>query len=234
LIEPFVRRFPGGERIPPLRKLASYIRQANIPLPERLQTYNPLHMNPLREVLTDDFLENVDTAAPLRMLDETYRRAPTGASLNRMLYLDWKIALADNDLRKVNRMCEASGIEVRYPMLDPALVEFSTRIPVNLKLSGLRLRYYYKRALRDFLPREIINKPKHGFGLPFGVWLKEHAPLQTLARDHIEAFRRRGYVRPEYIDGLLHRHRTDHAAFYGTSIWNLLMLEMWLRAHDVS
>jgi asparagine synthase (glutamine-hydrolysing) len=148
-----------------------------------------------------------------------------------MLYLDWKITLADNDLRKVNRMCEVSGIEVRYPMLDPDLVEFSTRIPVDLKLKGFRLRHYFKHALRDFLPREIIEKSKHGFGLPFGVWLKEHAPLQELARDHLASFRHRGYVRPEYIDQLLHRHRTDHAAFYGTAIWTYLMLEMWLQAH---
>lgn len=231
LLEPVVEHFPAGRHIPPVRKLGSYIRQANIPLPERLQTYNPMNMTPLPEMLVDDFLASVDPGVPLRMLETTYRRAESGASLNRMLYLDWKITLADNDLRKVNRMCEVSGVEVRYPMLDPDLIEFSTRIPVDLKLKGFRLRHYFKHALRDFLPREIINKPKHGFGLPFGVWLKDHPPLQELANDHLASFRRRGYVRPEYIDRLLHRHRTEHAAFYGTTIWTFMMLEMWLAAH---
>ncbi|MGH8655884.1 MAG: asparagine synthase-related protein [Gammaproteobacteria bacterium] len=53
-----------------------------------------------------------------------------------MLYLDWKFTLADNDLRKVNRMCEACGVEVRYPMLDADLVTLSTRIPARIMLKG--------------------------------------------------------------------------------------------------
>ena len=80
-----------------------------------------------------------------------------------MLYLDWHHTLADNDLRKVNRMCQLAGIDVEYPMLDDRLVEFSTRVSSARKMYRNRLRDFYKRAVADLLPAEIINKPKHGF-----------------------------------------------------------------------
>jgi asparagine synthase (glutamine-hydrolysing) len=150
-----------------------------------------------------------------------------------MLYLDWKFTLADNDLRKVNRMCEVSGIDVRYPMLDNELIEFSTKIPPDMKIKGFKLRYFFKQALKDFLPPEIIAKRKHGFGLPFGEWLRVSPPLQELAYDSLRALKTRGYLRPEYIDRLIGEHQTDHAGFYGSMIWTLVMLEIWLKAHTV-
>lgn len=231
ILEPVICRFPGGRHIPPIRKAASYIRQANVPLPDRLQTYNRLHLHAIDAIFDPDFVAQIDADAPIRMLRATYARPTTHSSLHRMLYLDWKITLADNDLRKVNRMCQLAGIDVRYPMLDTDLVQFSTKIPAAIKLRRFNLRDYYKRELRDFLPTEIIHKPKHGFGLPFGVWLRDHAALQEMLNDNLSTFRRRGYVRSDYLDQLLHRHRTEHASFYGTHLWIFMMLEMWLQGH---
>ena len=105
LIEPLAFAMPGGERLMPLRKLGSYIRQASVPLPDRLETYNFLHRSPLAEVFEPDFLAAVDVDEPLAMLRDVYQRTTSTSPVNRMMHLDLKITLADNDLRKVSRMC---------------------------------------------------------------------------------------------------------------------------------
>ncbi|MEJ2687512.1 MAG: asparagine synthase C-terminal domain-containing protein, partial [Gammaproteobacteria bacterium] len=181
LLEPIAFGVPGLERIPPVRKLRSYIEQARIPLPDRLETYNFFHRTSPADILESDFLQTVDTSLPLAGLREVYTRTSDPHPLYGMLHLDLKITLADNDLRKVNRMCELADVEVRYPLLDEAVVGFSAQLPPALLLRQLKLRYFFKQALADFLPPEVLNKSNHGFGLPFGIWLREYAPLRTLA-----------------------------------------------------
>src|SRR5947207_1134756 len=106
LIEPLAFALPGHDRIAPLRKLGSYIRQASVPLPDRLETYNFLNRSPLAEVFEPEFLAAIDVDEPLAMLREVYGRTASSAPLNRMMHLDLKVTLADNDLRKVSRMCD--------------------------------------------------------------------------------------------------------------------------------
>jgi asparagine synthase (glutamine-hydrolysing) len=165
------------------------------------------------------------------MMREVYWRTASGSCVNRMMHLDLKLTLADNDLRKVNRMCELAGVAVRYPLLDEEMVAFSGQIPPSSKVKGLKLRYFFKEALRDFLPPETLSKSKHGFGLPFGIWMLNHAGLRELAYDSLDAFQRRGYVKREYLDQLLEQHRTGHATYYGVMIWVVMMLEQWFREH---
>ena len=66
-------------------------------------------------------------------------------------------------------------------MLDDDLLAFSLRLPINYKLKGLKLRWFFKETLRGFLPDEILVKKKQGFGFPFGVWLTRHEALRKLA-----------------------------------------------------
>jgi asparagine synthase (glutamine-hydrolysing) len=151
-----------------------------------------------------------------------------------MLALDLKFTLADNDLPKVLRSCELARIDVRFPLLSDALVTFSARLAPSLKLKRTRLRYFFKEALRGFLPDEIITKSKHGFGLPFGPWLRTHKPLQQIATDSLADLKKRGIVRPEFIDELTSAHIQSHVGYYGTMIWVLMMLEQWLRQRSSS
>ena len=76
---------------------------------------------------------------------------------------------------------------------------FPARFHPSLKVKGLKLRYFFKQALKDFLPAKTIAKTKHGFGLPFGLWLRDHKPLADLAHDSLTAFERRRIVKPSYI-----------------------------------
>ncbi|MGA7799196.1 MAG: asparagine synthase-related protein [Gammaproteobacteria bacterium] len=231
LLEPLAFGVPGLQRVAPVRKLRSYIEQALVPLPDRLESYNFFHRTLPAEILAPDFLQSVDTSLPLAGLREVYERTSSPNPLYSMLHLDLKITLADNDLRKVTRMCELAGVEVRYPLLDEAVVEFSGQLPPGLLLRRLKLRHFFKKALADFLPPEILNKSKHGFGLPFGVWLLEYTPLRELAYDSLETLKGRGYLQARYIDKLRHAHQTDDAAYYGVMIWVLMILEHWFQAH---
>ncbi len=221
------RSLPG----PLGRKARSYVDQAAIPLPDRLERYNLLLRQGFAEVLHPELLGRVETEAPLALLREVYRRPEAASALHRMLYLDLKQTLADNDLRKVTTMAAAAGVAVRYPLLDDELVAFAASLPEDLLLRRGRLRWFFKEALRDFLPREILTKPKHGFGLPFGVWLREHPGLRELAGDSLASLRERRIVRADYVDRLLDRRLAEHAAYYGTMVWVLMMLEQWLQRH---
>jgi len=233
LLEPALFAVPRGERLPLLRKARSYVQQASVPMPGRLQTYNLLNRIPLERIFTDEFLGHVDPATPGRLLDGVYHGAEAGTMLNRMLALDLRFTLADNDLYKVNRMCELAGVAVAYPMLDDDLVAFSAALPSGLKLRRTTLRYFFKRALRGFLPPEIIAKRKHGFGLPTGVWLHSHAPLRELAYDALDGFKARGVMRAAFVDELVAEHQGGHAGYWGEQIWVLGVLELWLRAHGL-
>ncbi|MEX1198525.1 MAG: asparagine synthase-related protein [Pseudohongiellaceae bacterium] len=235
IIEPLLKSLPA--RLSLVSKGRSYIRQANTPLPERLQYYGFLEQNSPHDVFCREFLEWVDTDRPLKLLDDIYHCPGEASALNRMLFLDWQITLADNDLLKVNQACALAGVAVRYPMLDDDLVEFSNRVPSAWKLpgngaGGRKLRHFYRQGLTGWLPDKTINKSKHGFGLPFGVWMKTHKPLQELAYDNILRLKARGLFLPDFLDQAIDSHRNAHAAYFGELIWVLTCLELWLTANE--
>lgn len=227
VIEPTLRAVPI-QRWPLVRKARSYVEQANVPLPDRLQSYNYFSRTSAAEILHPELLAVVDLERPLAQLRSVYASAGSADPINQMLFLDWKFTLADNDLRKVGRMCELAGVEVRYPWLHPQVVDLSMRLPGDWKVRGQQLRYFVKRALRGFLPAEVIHKPKHGFGLPFGLWMRTDPGLRELAHESLRSLRRRRLVRADYVDELERQHREEHAPYFGEFIWVLMMLEQWL------
>jgi len=231
LLEPAVFNFPGGERVRLLRKARSYIEQASVGMPARLETYNLLGRYGAQQVFTDDFLAAADIGNPIATLERNYGRSEARSLINRMLALDLQVTLADNDLPKVMKACELAGVEVAFPFLNDQVVAFSAGLTPQQKLNGTQLRWFFKEALRGFLPDAIITKQKHGFGLPFGVWLQEHAQLQQLAADSLSDLKARKVVRGEFIEQLVGTHLKEHAGYHGTMVWVLMMLEQWFRAH---
>lgn len=230
LIEPLITT-GAFDRIPLLRKGASYVRQARVPLPDRMQTYNLLHRLGTEDMLTKAFVAQINVAGPQDQERQVWAQAAGSSLVNQMLAYDWRYTLAENDLPKVRSSTALAGVSVAYPFLDHAVLDFSLRMPTHFKLRGLKLRWFFKEALRGFLPDEIITKKKHGFGLPFGVWATRHAGLQALARDSLRSFASRGVVQTTFIDTLLDKRLPEHPGFYGEMVWILMMLEQWLRHH---
>jgi asparagine synthase (glutamine-hydrolysing) len=213
-----------------LRKARSYVEQARLPLPDRLGArHNLLNLFGPRSVLADDVL--AAAFDPLALEREVWARTDATATLNRLLAYDFKFTLADSDLPKVTRMCHAAGVEVAFPMLAHPVCEHALRLPVDQKLRGRRLRHFFRESLRGFLPDAIIDKPKHGFGMPFGQWLLAQPGLAERARDALFGLEDRGLVRRGFGTRLHRELRHGHAGYFGTMVWVLMSLELWIRAH---
>jgi asparagine synthase (glutamine-hydrolysing) len=229
LIEPLVG-IESLRSIALLRKADSYVEQARAPMPDRLQLYNLVMRLGPETVLSDAMLARVDPAASLALQREAWRQPGECSALNRELAYDWRFTLAESDLPKVHAACRLAGVDVAFPMLDDALLAFSLTLPTDHKLKRLQLRWFFKEALRGFLPDAIIEKKKHGFGLPFGVWTNRTPALMALAKDSLSTLAERGVVRPAFVQDLLARRLAEHPGYYGEMVWILMMLEQWLRA----
>lgn len=231
LIEPVVGLFPanGG----PLGLPRRYIRRASIPNPKRIISYNLFLTLPPEQIFAPEFLHEVPAETWLDVVNGHFHLAPASSELNRLLYLDMKVTIADNDVRKVVGTAELAGVHVRFPLLDYRLVELAGRIPTSLKLKGFEKRYIFKQAMRDILPPKVLYKKKHGFGVPLGQWLLQNPRLNELLRDLLSDAhtRQRGYFRPEFFDHVVRMHQQDHVGFYGEVLWYLLVLELWHREH---
>lgn len=225
---------PGADKIGLLRRGQSYITQARQSMPARYQSYNLLDRLGPEHVFAAEFLREVDRGEPLAQMQQAYDEADAASLINRMLALDIKFTLADNDLPKVTRMCDIAGVDVAFPLLHEDVVDMSATLPPGMKLRGKQLRYFFKEALRDFLPEAIITKQKHGFGLPAGVWLRDDPRLREIAGDALAGLRQRRIFNDTLLDELMTRRLQEHAGYYGTLAWILMMLEKWFEAHAVS
>jgi len=212
------------------RKARSYVEQARVPMPDRLQMYNLMTRLGPSEVLSPHLLSQINVARPLELQRLVWDAASDCSQLNRELAFDWRFTLGETDLPKVMGATGLAGLNVGFPMLDDDLLAFSLALPPSYKLKGFRLRWFFKEALRGFLPDAIIAKKKQGFGLPFGVWANGNPALKALATDSLHRLAKRGVVRVEFIQRLLSQRMAEHPGYYGEMVWILMMLEQWLQA----
>jgi len=232
LLTPLILSIPPDTGPKLLRKARSYVAQATVPMPHRMETYNLLTHYGFEAVFSPEVLAQVNTGQPAQLIEQTYHDNFQAHSLiNRMLAFDWKFTLADNDFPKVVQACRLGGIEVAFPFTNDEILAFSLTLNPDQKLKGTQLRYFFKQALRGFLPDEIIAKQKQGFGLPFGVWMQSHKPLREIAADSLSDLKSRNIIRYDFIDKLLDQHLREHASYHGTMVWLLMMLEYWFKQH---
>jgi asparagine synthase (glutamine-hydrolysing) len=166
--------------------------------------------------------------SPVSSFRSYAERVKTGEPVDTLLYIDSKTYLPGDILTKVDRMSMAVSLEARVPLLDHKLIEFVNSIPASLKLNGLETKHVFKQAIRDFVPAEILNRPKQGFGVPVDEWINQQ--LRERIHDTLteQRTRERGYIAPAYVQLLLDEHgrgRRDHS----TQLWTLFMLELWHR-----
>ena len=228
MIEPAVFAAPS---ISLFGKAQRYIKRSNTPNPERYCAWRLLQVFPPQQVLGEAMPHvNGDQLAVMRRY---YESAPAKSELNKLLYIDVKMTLGDEDLPKVVRTTELAGITVRFPLLDHPLAEFSGRLPADLKVRGFEKRYLFRRATRNLLPEAILRKKKHGFGLPIGFWLKTDPKLRAFSREVLFDPRtyQRGYFQRVFVEQLMASMEQDNTPYYGDLLWVLLMLELWHRRH---
>jgi asparagine synthase (glutamine-hydrolysing) len=182
-----------------------------------------------RLLFSSDFQSQLGQANYAASLFNSLAAKLNGAEeLDQLLYIDSKTYLPGDILTKVDRMSMAVSLEARAPLLDHKLIEFVARVPGSLKLAGLETKHLLKRAVRDLVPKDILHRPKQGFGVPIQEWINQQ--LRERIRDILSdaRTRQRGYIDPKYLDLLLAEHergRRDHSM----GLWALLMFELWHR-----
>ncbi len=213
------------------RKARGYIRRANMRGVERMLSFQFLRTHAAEDVFSRDFVASLGAYSVVDIPAGHYARAAAKDHVDRLLYVDMKITLADNDLPKVTCMSELAGMRPRFPFLDRAVAEFSGHIPASLKVKRLQKRYLFKRAFRNLLPIEIIRKQKHGFGIPVALWMKTDRRMRELACDTLLSSRtlERGYFRRDFIEEWIRNHQASDSAQYGHGLWTFLTLELWHR-----
>jgi asparagine synthase (glutamine-hydrolysing) len=226
VVEPLLFHLAGGADAAPLRRARSYIVQALVSLPERMEASNLLHGYGRSEVFEPTFMAGVDPTAPAGALNQSWWASEGVSQVNQMIALDIKYSLADRQLPGAIRACDLSGLDIAFPFLGDAVVAFAARLSPHQKLDGERLGPFFRDALRGMVARKASDEPGSG-DLPFGYWLQSDKRIRTLAFDSLSDLKRRGIIRPSFIDTLLATRLPEEPAYHGKMVWLLMMLEQW-------
>jgi asparagine synthase (glutamine-hydrolysing) len=153
-------------------------------------------------------------------------RDPGADYLKRMIYVEFKHRLPELLLMRVDKVSMATSVEARVPFLDHRLVEYSMRIPVELKIKNNETKYILKKAVEGILPHNIIYRKKQGFAAPMNEWLRNE--WSGFAEEKLlnSLLTRQGLLRTEFIRSMINQHHAMEREV-GQYLWNLLNLVLW-------
>jgi asparagine synthase (glutamine-hydrolysing) len=230
LIRPLIPLVPEPrQRRAFLRRAKRFMTAAHLPVLDRylhwVGAYTPSQKAAL---FSSDFRQAVDSNDSGRWLRMALAAEPHLDPVDAVVRADTLMYLPEDLLAKVDIASMANSLEARSPFLDHRLIEFCAALPSSLKLRGRTSKWLLRQLMRDRLPPAILTRPKMGFGVPVGDWLR--GDLRPLLEDTLLSNRAldRGYFRREAVQALVDEHvsrrsdRTPH-------LWGLLMLELWFR-----
>src|SRR5215204_3583697 len=146
--------------------------------------------------------------------------------IEKMQFLDINFYMAEDILTKVDRASMTVSLEVRAPFLDPRVAQYAASLPLEFKLRGLKTKYILKKAVEPLLPREILQRPKKGFGIPIAEWLKGR--LNPLLHELLapERLKNQGLFDAAFVQKLIKEHEIG-AASHHKQLWTLLVFQLW-------
>lgn len=214
-----------------LRRFAKLLTGAGLEGDARLAAYFAwARERDLLKLYTPAFRAGLgQTCAAAPMLDFLKPLPASVQPLERMLALEQRFFLADHNLTYTDKMSMAAGVEVRVPFLDLDLVEHAAKIPLGLKQRGRIGKWVLKKAMEPYLPKDVIYRPKTGFGAPLRRWMRHD--LRPLLGDllSVDSLKRRGLFEPAAVQRLIARNDSGKAdAAY--TLLSLLCIEIWCRA----
>jgi len=150
------------------------------------------------------------------------------SDLNKMLAIDYKTYLPDDIMLKVDRAGMSVSLEGREPLLDHRLIEFVAQLPDNLKIKNNDKKFLLKQIVYDYVPKELMERPKMGFGIPVCDWLRND--LRYYAEEFMSKkdFEKHGLFRKEGVEIIMNRFFKGDKN-YDNLFWYLLMFQMWYK-----
>lgn len=181
-----------------------------------------------KKLLSRNFLQEITDIEPFYVMEKYFIKArERGFNVeDQLMYVDFKTFLQDDPLQKTDRMSMANSLEVRVPLLDNAIIDFSRRVDPSKKIKGFQTKYLLRKALSRFQPAEIAFGKKRGFTPPLALWIKKGLKdymLSTLSKDSIAKVEFLNYV---YIKKIIDDHLNGKAE-NSRLIWALIVLINW-------
>jgi asparagine synthase (glutamine-hydrolysing) len=149
---------------------------------------------------------------------------------DRMMYLDSMSYLPDDILVKVDRAAMAVSLESRVPFLDRRVIEFAWQLPLSMKLREGQGKWLLRQVLYKYVPKELIDRPKMGFGVPIDAWLRHELRDWGESLLSAERLEREGFFNVRAIRQQWQEHLSGEFD-RSNSLWNILMFQAWLEAH---
>jgi asparagine synthase (glutamine-hydrolysing) len=145
---------------------------------------------------------------------------------------DMQVYLNSDINTKVDRASMAYSLETRSPFMDHKVIEFALKIPTNHKFKNNKTKYILKDILEDYMPKDLFDRPKKGFGVPLESWLKKD--LKPLVLDCYDSFKKRDfkYINYQSFDKLL-REFYNNKANHSVEIWRMVMFILWLKENEI-
>ncbi len=217
-------RLPGLRR----QKLALYALSQPDEITRFVNWFPLFNSGTKQSLLSGDLKESLSGCGADCVFAQHLSRTDAVEPLNRMLYVDTKLWLADLLLARGDKMSMAVSLEARVPLLDHKLVEFAAALPQDLKLKKFTRKYLLKKVGKAWLPSEILNRKKQGFPMPTSSWLRKEA--RPFMRDVLSAsaLKRRGLFHPPFVEKLMSEHERGFAD-HGPLLWGLMNVELWQR-----
>jgi asparagine synthase (glutamine-hydrolysing) len=184
--------------------------------------------NGLGTLYSADFGTSIEREHAIEPLRRLFANVKGENVLDQMLYIDTKTWLPDDLLVKADKMTMANSVELRVPLLDHKVLEFAASLPSEYKLRRLTTKYILKKALARAVPKEILNRKKAGFPVPYEGWLRNEC--RDLVRSILLDSKtlQRGYFERSAIEKLLAANRDE--GLYAKEVFSLVTLELWHRA----
>jgi asparagine synthase (glutamine-hydrolysing) len=209
-------------------RLLNSVARSNEPVRRYLDYVGFFGPEDLRRLLTPEAADLVLADDPLDYFRGAWAASETDDPLHRVLDLDVNTYLPEDLLVKVDIASMAVALEARSPFLDHKVAELMASLPPGLKVRGLTGKILLKRLMRDRLPRQILDRPKKGFGVPVGEWFRGRLRAHLSEVLFSDRARGRGWFAPRAIENLIDEH-DRRIADHTERLWALLFLEHWAR-----